>query len=181
MLQKETFPKKKKNDLLQVSELFLYNKEVRVKQIVEKTGFSRKKVWILLKTISKAGGVKEVRKGVYEAVFPRLSEFRVNWGGVEWFTMDKFIDLLKKGEVNLLKEQNKENPATLWINYLDLSSEISNFKEEQERLDWIKSRVYEVLKESKNPGKFRAYAIFGCLYWEEEECHTAEFEGIKGR
>jgi biotin operon repressor len=171
MLQKETLTRKRKNDLLQISEVFdIFNREVRVKQIVEQTGFSRKKVWKLLKDMQKAGvgGVQQVRKGVYKPIYPRLNELRVKWGGeVKRFTVDEFIDLLKRGEIHLLKEQNIENPAILWLNHLDISSEISNSQKEQENLDWVKMRVYEALKESKNPSKFRAYVIFGCLYWEE--------------
>ena len=183
MLQKETLSRKRKSDLLQVSEVFdLFNREVRVKEIFERTGFSRKKVWNLLKTIRDAPnyGIQNVRKGVYKPIYPRLNELMVKWGGeVKRFTVEEFITLLKRGEIHLLKEHDKENPATLWLYHVDLSSQISNPKEEQERLEWIKNRVYDALKESKNPSQFRAYAVFGCLYWEEQESHTAKFEGIK--
>jgi len=172
--------RKRKWGMLQISNAFdTFGSAMKVNELVKQTKFSRKKVWNLLKIMEKAGGVQQVKKGLYKPIYPRLNELRVKWGGeVRRFTIDEFIDLLKKGEIHLLKEE-KENPATLWLYHLDISSEISNLQEEQKMLDWIKTRVYEALKESKNPSKLRAYAIFGCLYWEEEKSHTAELEKIQ--
>lgn len=181
MLQTETLTKKKKNDLLHIADCFdLFGQEVKMEQFVKQTDFSRKKVWNLLKKMEKAKGVETTKKGFYRPLYPRLNELRVYWGGeVTKFTVEDFIDRLKKGKMQLQKEQLKENPATLWLNTLDLSSEISNLKEEQKQLEWIKNRLYAVQKKSKNPKRLRAYAVFGLLYWEEPNAHTANFDGIE--
>jgi hypothetical protein len=173
MLQNETSSRKRKSDLLQISDVFdLFDREVRVKDIVEQTGFSRKKVWKLLGVMQFKKGVQKIRKGVYKPIYPCLNELRVQWGGeVKRFTINEFIGMLKRSEINRLKEQNTENPAILELTELFPidPAQPFNSRAEQERIDSIKNRAYDALKYCKNPHNFKVRILYGCLFWEEQE------------
>jgi hypothetical protein len=173
MLQKETLSPKKKRDLLQISDVFdLFDREVRVKDIIEQTGFSRKKVWKLLGIIQFKKGVEKIKNGVYKPISPRFNELRRQWGGEEKrFTINEFIGKLKKSEIRRLKEQNMENPAILELTELFPidPAQPFNSRAEQERIDSIKNRAYDAFKYCKNPRNFKVRILYGCLFWEKQE------------
>jgi len=170
MSQKETLKAKRKKDLLQVSECFSpFKAECRVKEIVKLTGFSRKKVWELMKHMQNAEGVQQVKKGRYRALYPRLNELREKWGGEERkFTVNEFMHLIKYDDGLYLKEHTMQKPAILRM-FFPLTYDIDNWKEEQRTLSSMKNIIYNALKECEKPSNFRAKLIFGCIYWEELE------------
>lgn len=169
MSQKETLSLRKKRDLLRILDCFSpFHLSCRVKELTEKTGFSRKKVWQLLKRAEDINSlakqaIMQDKKGVYKAVYPQFDELRRALGGEEKkYSVQELLELFK--ERDELEFQSGKN--LLWICFIP---PFEDWRKEQDMLNIIRNKIYQAsLKRSPNM-LFRARQIFGCLIFEETE------------
>ncbi|MEM3828207.1 MAG: hypothetical protein QXP36_03195 [Conexivisphaerales archaeon] len=169
MSQKETLSRRRKANLSLILDCFSpFKQELRMKEITERTGLSRKVAWETLKyaldkiPLAKTA-IRPVKKGVYRAVYPQFNELLKELGKEpKTFTIEEIIELFK--EKDSLEFQGKQ--AILWLGFLP---PFEDWRKEQDLLSHVRNSIYQASKK-RNPNMlFKARQIFGYIIWEETE------------